>query len=137
MNIFQIENFFANSSFFFLFVSMVSYWVQIAFNLKKWNIGKISMFIANLCLLSLLILRWKESGHFPLSNLYESLMFLTWSLSTFHLILENIELGTTQFFNFKNLYSFSNSKEQNEVLMNNALKKLTKKHFFVGAFTSV
>jgi cytochrome c-type biogenesis protein CcsB len=93
MNIFQMENFFANYSFFFLFLSMISYWVQIAFNIQKWNIGRITMFIANFCLLSLLILRWKESGHFPLSNLYESLMFLSWSLSTFHLLLENIESG--------------------------------------------
>lgn len=112
MNIFQIENFFANSSFFFLFLSMISYWVQIAFNVKKWNIGKISMLVANFCLLSLLILRWKESGHFPLSNLYESLMFLAWSLSTFHFILEKIESGT------------------------NPVEKLSKKRFFVGAFTS-
>lgn len=49
------------------------------------------MICANFSLLSLLILRWKESGHFPLSNLYESLMFLSWSFSTFHLILENVE----------------------------------------------
>jgi cytochrome c-type biogenesis protein CcsB len=101
MNIFQLENFFGNSSFFFLFFSMISYWVQITFHLKKWNIGKISMLVANFCLLSLLILRWKESGHFPLSNLYESLMFLSWSLSTFHLLLETIESG-----NSKNRFSF-------------------------------
>jgi len=120
MNIFQIENFFANSSFFFLFFSMISYWIQIAFNLKKWNIGKISMLVANFCLLSLLILRWKESGHFPLSNLYESLMFLAWSLSTFHLILENIESGKNQF------------STGNKGLVEADLKK----SFFVGAFTS-
>jgi ABC-type transport system involved in cytochrome c biogenesis permease subunit len=115
MNIFQLENFFANSSFSFLFLSMVAYWVQIAFHVKKWNIGRISMFIANFCLLTLLILRWKESGHFPLSNLYESLMFLAWSLSTFHFILENIESGTTP-----------NSEQ---------IQKGNKR-FFVGAFTS-
>jgi cytochrome c-type biogenesis protein CcsB len=74
------------------------------------------MFIANFCLLTLLILRWKESGHFPLSNLYESLMFLAWSLSTFHFILENIESGTTQ-----------NSEQ---------IQKGGNKRFFVGAFTS-
>jgi cytochrome c-type biogenesis protein CcsB len=91
MNIFIYENFFANSSFFFLFLSMISYWVQIAFHVQKWNIGRIAMVCANFCLLSLLILRWKESGHFPLSNLYESLMFLSWSVSTFHFLLENAE----------------------------------------------
>ena len=118
MNIFQIENFFANCSFFFLFLSMISYWVQIAFNIQKWNIGKITMFIANFCLLSLLILRWKESGHFPLSNLYESLMFLAWSLSTFHLLLENIESGAQ-----------SSTSSSTQVLRK-------EKRFFVGAFTS-
>lgn len=119
MNIFQMENFFANSSFFFLFFSMISYWVQIAFNIQKWNIGKITMLIANFCLLSLLILRWKESGHFPLSNLYESLMFLAWSLSTFHLLLENIESGV-------------------QSSSNNGIGQVSRKEkrFFVGAFTS-
>ena len=146
MNIFQIENFFANSSFFFLFFSMISYWVQIAFNLKKWNIGKISMLVANFCLLSLLILRWKESGHFPLSNLYESLMFLAWSLSTFHLILENIESGKNQF----STEGLNKVPELGQALLNPGLNLNKsdvfstkgkggtdlKKSFFVGAFTS-
>jgi len=69
---------------------MIFYWIQIAFVLKSWNYGKMSMIFANFCLFSFLILRWNESGHFPLSNLYESLIFLSWSLSTFHLFLENI-----------------------------------------------
>lgn len=140
MNIFQMENFFGNSSFFFLFFSMISYWVQIVFHLKKWNIGKISMLIANFCLLSLLILRWKESGHFPLSNLYESLMFLSWSLSTFHLILENIESGTNSFLNtFSSLNQNQNlflSEEQKKEKNKIQVQKFPQKSFFVGAFTS-
>nr|YP_009918204.1 cytochrome c heme attachment protein [Coelogyne kouytcheensis]QLX47375.1 cytochrome c heme attachment protein [Coelogyne kouytcheensis]UYF14456.1 cytochrome c biogenesis protein [Coelogyne kouytcheensis] len=38
-----------------------------------------------------LVIRWISSGHFPLSNLYESLIFLSWSLSIIHMIpyLEN------------------------------------------------
>nr|QNN00212.1 cytochrome c heme attachment protein [Coelogyne kouytcheensis] len=38
-----------------------------------------------------LVIRWISSGHFPLSNLYESLIFLSWSLSILHMIpyLEN------------------------------------------------
>lgn len=91
MNILEIENFFGNSSFFFLFISMILYWIQLIFHLKFFNFGRLSMICANFSLLTLLILRWKESGHFPLSNLYESLMFLSWSFSTFHLILENVE----------------------------------------------
>ena len=38
----------------------------------------IFMVISNLLLILLLLVRWKISGHFPLSNLYESLMFLAW-----------------------------------------------------------
>lgn len=159
MNIIQMENFFANSSFFLLFLSMISYWVQIAFNIQKWNIGRITMYIANFCLLSLLILRWKESGHFPLSNLYESLMFLSWSLSTFHLLLENIESGVQNSateFSASNLGTrntifdfFKNQKEENKI----SIEKLNvsnlsnevsgspqisrkEKRFLVGAFTS-
>ncbi|KAM0951649.1 Cytochrome c biogenesis protein CcsA [Dioscorea sansibarensis] len=33
-----------------------------------------------------LITRWIYSGHFLLSNLYESLIFLSWSFSIFHMI---------------------------------------------------
>jgi cytochrome c-type biogenesis protein CcsB len=139
MNIFQMENFFANSSFFLLFLSMISYWVQIAFNIQKWNIGRITMFIANFCLLSLLILRWKESGHFPLSNLYESLMFLSWSLSTFHLLLENIESGVQSNPPGQNLNGaiekFSLSTFPNEGSGSPQVSR-KEKRFFVGAFTS-
>lgn len=99
MDILKIENFFANSSFLFLFCSTICYWIQVAFVQKKWNFGRFSMICANFCLLSLLILRWKESGHFPLSNLYESLMFLSWSLSTFHLFLENEQSEKNKFQN--------------------------------------
>jgi cytochrome c-type biogenesis protein CcsB len=52
------------------------------------NIGIILTSIANISLFFLLILRWFESGHFPLSNLYESLMFLSWSLTMIHLFIE-------------------------------------------------
>nr|YP_010724661.1 cytochrome c biogenesis protein [Sisyrinchium idahoense]WDW31874.1 cytochrome c biogenesis protein [Sisyrinchium idahoense] len=34
----------------------------------------------------LLVIRWISSKHFPLSNLYESLIFLSWSFSIIHII---------------------------------------------------
>nr|YP_009334708.1 cytochrome c heme attachment protein [Camassia scilloides]AEX96111.1 cytochrome c heme attachment protein [Camassia scilloides]APO11601.1 cytochrome c heme attachment protein [Camassia scilloides] len=34
----------------------------------------------------LLVIRWISSRHFPLSNLYESLIFLSWSFSIIHMI---------------------------------------------------
>nr|ALO21267.1 heme attachment to plastid cytochrome c [Chloromonas radiata] len=54
----------------------------------KKNFGTITMIISNFLLFFLLICRWTESGHFPLSNLYESLMFLSWSCTFIHLLLE-------------------------------------------------
>jgi cytochrome c-type biogenesis protein CcsB len=114
---------------------MIAYWVQIAFRLQKWNIGRISMTSANFCLLSLLILRWKESGHFPLSNLYESLMFLAWSLSTFHLVLETIESGETPKFFEKQAFFLTKELQQQgtkEVLAPGSGTN----RFLVGAFTS-
>lgn len=120
MSILEIENFFRNCSFFLLFISMISYWVQLIFHLQFLNFGRLTMVCANFSLFSLLILRWKESGHFPLSNLYESLMFLSWSFSIFHLILENIEINKKNVFLWvgdeillpkeaiQNLFSFNN-----------------------------
>lgn len=131
MDILEIESFFANSSFFFLFISMSSYWIQVIFSFQKWNFGRIFMSCANFCLLFFLILRWKESGHFPLSNLYESLMFLSWSLSSFHLILENIELGTSQIFNMENLFSLG-SKTKNS----SPFSEKKSAQSFLGALTS-
>ena len=46
------------------------------------------MWSANIALASMLLIRWLESGHFPLSNLYESLLFLSWSFTTIHFFLE-------------------------------------------------
>nr|WVD56167.1 cytochrome c biogenesis protein [Tetradesmus sp. JML-2023b] len=133
MNILEIENFFGNSSFFLLFLCMISYWIQVAFSLKTVNFGRFLMIAANFCLLSLLILRWKESGHFPLSNLYESLIFLSWSLSTFHLILESIESNQENVFKVEKVFVFiSNKINQNEKNLNtNEIKQP-----FLGALTS-
>lgn len=39
-----------------------------------------------LCITGLLVTRWIYSGHLPLSNLYESLIFLSWSFSIIHMI---------------------------------------------------
>nr|YP_009530523.1 putative heme transporter [Paulinella micropora]AXY63212.1 putative heme transporter [Paulinella micropora] len=46
--------------------------------------------LANLSLTSQLVLRWWQSGHFPISNLYESLCFLTWACTLTQLIIEHI-----------------------------------------------
>nr|YP_008576607.1 cytochrome c biogenesis protein [Eucalyptus nitens]YP_008576862.1 cytochrome c biogenesis protein [Eucalyptus camaldulensis]YP_008576947.1 cytochrome c biogenesis protein [Eucalyptus deglupta]YP_008577117.1 cytochrome c biogenesis protein [Eucalyptus torquata]AYV62966.1 cytochrome c biogenesis protein [Eucalyptus grandis]QYL71068.1 cytochrome c heme attachment protein [Eucalyptus robusta]AGC58016.1 cytochrome c biogenesis protein [Eucalyptus nitens]AGC58271.1 cytochrome c biogenesis prote len=38
------------------------------------------------CITGLLVTRWIYSGHFPLSDLYESLIFLSWSFSVIHMV---------------------------------------------------
>jgi cytochrome c-type biogenesis protein CcsB len=57
------------------------------FNLAK--LAKITIIISNILLGILLLIRWKDSGHFPLSNLYESLMFLSWCFTGIHIFIEN------------------------------------------------
>jgi ABC-type transport system involved in cytochrome c biogenesis permease subunit len=39
--------------------------------------------------MSTLAIRWITQGYFPLSNLYESLIFLSWGISLIHLVIES------------------------------------------------
>ncbi|KAL3648379.1 hypothetical protein CASFOL_007803 [Castilleja foliolosa] len=53
---------------------------------KLYDSSKKGMIITFLCITGLLITRWIYSGHFPLSDLYESLIFLSWSFSLIHIV---------------------------------------------------
>ena len=90
MSIFYFENLLANGSFATLFLTTFFYWVQLGFftNSTKNSpiIGNTGLILANLQLFGFFVLRWIESHHFPLSNLYESLLFLTWSLTLGHFL---------------------------------------------------
>ena len=57
-------------------------------NLSNYNdvLIKFSIFATNIILFGIIFMRWVTSGYFPISNLYESLMFLTWCLLTLLLI---------------------------------------------------
>jgi len=83
----NFEIFLANISFVILFLIMILYWIETIFSLTpKFNlIIFLTTSCANLSLLSLLIIRWVNYGHFPLSNLYESLLFLSWSFTLIEL----------------------------------------------------
>ena len=86
----QFESILGNLSFAFLLLSMLLYWFQASFESNK-GIKKIpyfTMWLANGSLAIMLLIRWVESGHFPLSNLYESLLFLSWSFISIHFFLE-------------------------------------------------
>nr|YP_002000369.1 cytochrome c biogenesis protein [Oedogonium cardiacum]ABU88162.1 heme attachment to plastid cytochrome c protein [Oedogonium cardiacum]ACC97211.1 heme attachment to plastid cytochrome c [Oedogonium cardiacum] len=102
-----IENLLANLSFCLLFCTMVFYWVQAIFfsNPNFFILGNFGMLCSNFCLLSLLLFRWQNSGHFPLSNLYESLIFLSWGITTIHLLLYQLDKKNNKEMNkYQNLF---------------------------------
>ena len=90
MNLNIPENFLVNMAFGLLLTSLITYWTNLAFpKLKKLNnIGTVLTYAANISLFISLLLRWIINGYFPLSNLYESLIFLTWSITFATLIIK-------------------------------------------------
>nr|YP_010518266.1 cytochrome c heme attachment protein [Dryopteris deparioides]UXN84584.1 cytochrome c heme attachment protein [Dryopteris deparioides] len=52
------------------------------------RLSKSSVAIAFLCTTELSVTRWFQTRHLPLSNLYESSMFLSWSFSLSYIMLE-------------------------------------------------
>ncbi len=59
-----------------------------AFTKKSSSIVRIITLLVNLFITFQLIFRWSISGHFPISNLYESLYFLAWGLTLGQLLIE-------------------------------------------------
>jgi cytochrome c-type biogenesis protein CcsB len=91
MNWNYVQNFLSNIVFGILLFTTIFYWVSLLFFKEKnrlSQIGKISSFCANILLFFILCSRWIVAGYFPLSNLYESLLFLTWALLTIYLYVE-------------------------------------------------
>nr|YP_009369972.1 cytochrome c biogenesis protein [Boldia erythrosiphon]ARO90660.1 cytochrome c biogenesis protein [Boldia erythrosiphon] len=86
----NIQNFLANYVFIILLVSMFAYWLNIAFPKFQLlaKLGNFTTILANILISIILVYRWLDSGYFPLSNLYESLLFLTWCLTIIQLVLE-------------------------------------------------
>ena len=85
------QNFSSNIVFGILLFAMIIYWINLSLFRGTKNliqVGKLSAIIANILLFFILCSRWIISGYFPLSNLYESLLFLTWTLLTIYLYLE-------------------------------------------------
>ena len=90
MDLVALQSLLDNMSFLILFLTMLVYWCGAAFPNVAFlpSLGTIGVAIANLCMATLLGARWIEAGYFPLSNLYESLFFLAWGVTTMHLIAE-------------------------------------------------
>nr|QVL26906.1 cytochrome c biogenesis protein [Sphenodesme mollis] len=53
---------------------------------KLYDSSEKGMIMNFFCITGLLISRWLYSGHFPLSDLYESFIFLSWSFSFIYLV---------------------------------------------------
>ena len=92
MGFFEIQTLLATSSFSILFVLMLFYFIDSSFqNLTRFHSkARFGIMLTNLLCFLLLVLRWLEGNHFPLSNLYESLIFLSWSFTLIHLVLEKL-----------------------------------------------
>ena len=87
----EIQNFSSNIVFGVLLFAMITYWINLSLfsdSILLTKIGKISTVVANLLLFFILCSRWVVAGYFPLSNLYESLLFLTWLLLTIYFYIE-------------------------------------------------
>ena len=52
------------------------------------SVVRVLIALANMALTTQLTLRWWQSGHFPISNLYESLCFLAWACTLTQLLVE-------------------------------------------------
>ena len=87
----EIQNLLSNIVFIILILTTICYWSHLTlFNKTKFllDFGKLGIVITNIILFFVLCSRWILAGYFPLSNLYESLLFLTWTLLAFYLYIE-------------------------------------------------
>lgn len=92
MDLVVLQNWLDNAAFAVLFMTMLLIWTSIAFPQLPYlaALGTTSMAIANLGLATLLGARWLEAGYFPLSNLYESLLFIAWGITAMHFVAERM-----------------------------------------------
>ena len=87
----DIQSLLDNLVFLNLLVLTIIYWASLIYSNFKIlaKIGIYGNFLANFLIVVLLGLRWLNFGYFPLSNLYESLLFLAWGITFITLIIED------------------------------------------------
>ena len=91
MNILMISDYqFPIIACFLLFFAMIFYWVSLSIPTNKFLFlgSKTLVILSNFLFTLTLLFRWINEKYFPLSNLYESLIFLSWAISIIHLFLE-------------------------------------------------
>ena len=87
----DIQSSLDNIIFLVLLIVTIFYWASIIYTDFK-MLPKFSFYgtvVSNLLIFSLLGLRWLNYGYFPLSNLYESLLFLAWGITFTTIVLES------------------------------------------------
>jgi cytochrome c-type biogenesis protein CcsB len=87
----DIQSSLDNIIFLVLLIVTIFYWASIIYTDFK-PLSKISFYgtiLANSLIFCLLSLRWLNYGYFPLSNLYESLLFLAWGITSTTIVLES------------------------------------------------
>lgn len=87
----DIQSLLDNIIFLNLLLLTIVYWASLVYpNIKLFStVSSYGNIFANLSLFTLLALRWLNFGYFPLSNLYESLLFLAWGITFITLVIEN------------------------------------------------
>ena len=87
----NIETNIINLNFFLLFLTMLFYWLKITLFLPPQFcfLPNIFIIVCSFLQTTFLCLRWISSGHFPISNLYESLLFLSWILNNLLILLNS------------------------------------------------
>jgi cytochrome c-type biogenesis protein CcsB len=70
---------------------MIISWLSLIISKEKklFQISKSLVILSNFLFILTLATRWFTEGYFPLSNLYESLIFLCWAISSIHLYVES------------------------------------------------
>ncbi len=94
----MLDNFFKNLIYdpvsvfgllvFYLLLVNLPLSLSAVFKKKSSNTVRLLTILVNLFITLQLLFRWSISGHFPISNLYESLYFLTWGISIGQLLIE-------------------------------------------------
>tara|TARA_B100000497_G_C7686335_1_gene416026 strand:+ start:553 stop:1518 length:966 start_codon:yes stop_codon:yes gene_type:complete len=87
----DIQAFLDNLIFLSLLVLTIVYWASLVYtNFRILNtVSFYGTVFTNALIFALLGLRWLTFGYFPLSNLYESLLFLAWGITFITIVLEN------------------------------------------------
>nr|YP_009407305.1 cytochrome c biogenesis protein [Drosera regia]ASA46236.1 cytochrome c biogenesis protein [Drosera regia] len=83
-----LEHIFTHISFSIVLIAITIFFLTFLINkrVELYDSLEKGMIVTFFCITGLLVTRWIYSKHFPLSDLYESLIFLSWSFYIIHII---------------------------------------------------